>query len=142
MAANNHPKAQIVITSTAEPARCSRCQREIATWIVAATPANPRRHLVRVGTAYYTDNEGLPICPDCFPEYEQEQRMKWETGQRRASMKRIARCGDAPWHGLALHAASACAICCLALVNGKRGSTAFRAKRYHKALGKAESAIQ
>ena len=82
MAANNHPKAQIVITSTAEPARCSRCQREIATWIVAATPANPRRHLVRVGTAYYTDNEGLPICPDCFPEYEQEQRMIWEIALR------------------------------------------------------------
>lgn len=82
MAATNHPKAQIVITSTAEPARCSRCEREIATWIVAATPANPRRHLVRVGTAYYTDNEGLPICPDCFPEYEQEQRMIWEIALR------------------------------------------------------------
>lgn len=82
MAANHHPKAQIVITSTAQPARCSRCQREIATWIVAATPANPRRHLVRVGTAYYTDNEGLPICPECFPEYEQEQRMIWEITMR------------------------------------------------------------
>lgn len=82
MAANNHPKAQIVITSTAQPARCSRCQREIATWIVAATPANPRRHMVRVGTAYYTDNEGLPICPECFPEYEREQRMIWEIALR------------------------------------------------------------
>ena len=35
-----------------------------------------------MGTAYYTDNEGLPICPDCFPEYEQEQRMIWKLGQR------------------------------------------------------------
>ena len=35
-----------------------------------------------MGTAYYTDNEGLPICPDCFPEYEQEQRMIWEIALR------------------------------------------------------------
>ena len=38
--------------------------------------------MVRVGTAYYTDNEGLPICPECFPEYEQEQRMIWEIALR------------------------------------------------------------
>ncbi len=82
MTANNHPKTQIVITSTAQPARRSRCEREIATWILAVTPANPERHPVRIGTAYYTDNEGLPICPACFPEYEREQRMIWEIAQR------------------------------------------------------------
>lgn len=82
MAADNQPKTQIVITSTARPKRCSRCRQEIATWIVAVTPSNPERHLVRVGTAYYTDNEGLPICPECFPEYEREQRMIWEIALR------------------------------------------------------------
>lgn len=58
----------LLITSQKRPAICSRCHQEIAVLIAAATPRNPRRHIVQVATAFYRATDGAVICPGCWEE--------------------------------------------------------------------------
>lgn len=74
MTDDSQPKPKIIVTDTAPPARCSRCDKEIATVIVACTPDNMRPHPVKIPTAYYTDSRGQPVCSACFAEYQRRER--------------------------------------------------------------------
>lgn len=74
-------KVRIIITSSARPKRCSICHIEIATYILATSPRNPRRHLIQIPTAYIVDNEGLPLCAECAKEDARYLRMAWEIAQ-------------------------------------------------------------
>lgn len=74
MTDDSQPKPKIIVTDTAPPARCSRCDKEIATVIVACTPDNMRPHPVKIPTAYYTDSRGQPVCSDCVAAYERRER--------------------------------------------------------------------
>jgi hypothetical protein len=74
MTDESQPRPKIIVTDTAPPARCSRCDKEIATVIVACTPDNMRPHPVKIPTAYYTDSRGQPVCSDCFAAYQRRER--------------------------------------------------------------------
>jgi len=82
MTDESQPRPKIIVTDTAPPARCSRCDKEIATVIVACTPDNMRPHPVKIPTAYYTDSRGQPVCSDCFAESDRREREFQVTMQR------------------------------------------------------------
>jgi hypothetical protein len=60
-------RSGIVVTARYRPVYCHRCGVEVATLIMAATPDNPRRRLIKVNTATITDSVGNEYCPDCWP---------------------------------------------------------------------------
>jgi hypothetical protein len=69
----HNDKVQLIVTRinsdpAATPIRsCAVCGKEIATLITATTPANPRRHLVKVPTAAIVDDVGNTYCAGCGP---------------------------------------------------------------------------
>ncbi len=82
MTDDSQPKPKIIVTDTTPPAHCSRCDKEIATVILACTPDNMRPHPVKIPTAYYTDSRGRPVCAACGAESDRREREFQATMQR------------------------------------------------------------